>query len=135
MPSNRAHGKDTEITIDGDNISPWTTTSELTREADEHDTTGYGVDDADYQGGLRRGAFTCGGQYEIGATGPHLILAPLIGTRVPVVRKPEGTGTGKPNEAFSGLMTKYVETNPVADIVTWSAEFRKCGAITDTTQA
>lgn len=131
----KAHGRDTVITVDGDDISANCNTSEFTREADEHDTSVYGPDDADYEGGLRRGQFTCGGFYVVGATGPHLTLSPLVGTRVPIIRKPEGTGTGKPQEAFTGLLNKYVETNPVADMITWSAEFRKCGAVTDTVQS
>lgn len=131
----KVHGKKTVVTIDGDDLSAFMNTSELTREADEHDTSTYGPDDADYEGGLRRGQFTCGGFFDTSVTGPRATLMGKEGTRMPIVRKPAGTGTGLPNEAFTGLLTKYVETNPVADFITWSAEFRKCGAITDTTQA
>jgi len=132
MPN--AHGKNTVLTIAAQVVTTYTNTSEFTNEADEHDTTVYGMDDADYDGGIRRHGFTCGGFYATGATGPHTILRPLIGTKVAIVRKAEGTGTGKPNEAFTALMTKYVETNPAADMVTWSAEFRVAGAIVHTTQ-
>jgi hypothetical protein len=44
----------------------------------------------------------------------------------------EGTGTGKPQDAFTGILKKYTETNPVDDMVTWSAEFEISGAITTT---
>lgn len=130
----RAHGRKTQITVAATSITAYCDTSELTREADEHDVSTYGPDDAEYDGGLRRGGFTCGGVYATGAAGPGAVLRPLIGTVVAIVRKVEGTGVGKPQEAFSGLLKKYVETAPVADFVRWSAEFTKTGAITDTTQ-
>lgn len=130
----RAHGRKTQITVAANNISTYCDTSELTREADEHDVSTYGPDDAEYDGGLRRGGFTCGGLYSTDVAGPGKVLRPLIGTVVVIVRKPEGTGTGKPTETFSAVVKKYVETNPVADFIRWSAEFTKTGAIVDTTQ-
>lgn len=131
----RVHGKKTTISIDGDDITTYCDTSELTREADEHDVSTYGPDDAEYDGGLKRGSFTMGGLYGTGATGPGAILRPLIGTVVEVIRKPEGDGVGKPIETFDVLVKKYVETAPVADYVRWSAECTKTGAIADTVGA
>lgn len=129
------HGKDTEITVDGDAISAWTNTSELDRGADSHNVTCYGAEDEAHEGGIRKGKFTCGGIYEnTASTGPGSVLDPLVGTKVPVVRKTEGTGTGKPSQAFDGVLVSYVETNPVADMVTWSAEFTVSGPVTKTTQ-
>lgn len=130
----RVHGRRTEITVDGDDLTDYCDTSELTREADEHDVSTYGTDDAQYGGGLIRGGFTFGGVYESGATGPGATLRPLIGDTVVITRKVEGTGTGKPLETFSAVVKKYTETAPVADYVRWSAECTKTGAIVDTTQ-
>lgn len=128
------HGRFTEITVDGDDLTDYCDTSEFTREADEHDISTYGGDDGKYGGGLRRGGFTMGGVYQSGATGPGGVLNPIIGNTVVIIRKPEGTGTGKPTQTFSAVVKKYVETAPVADYIRWSAEFTKTGAIVDTTQ-
>jgi hypothetical protein len=51
-----------------------------------------------------------------------------------VVRRPEGTGSGRPQDSFSGLCTEYKESSPVADFVTWTASFRISGVVTSTTQ-
>jgi hypothetical protein len=131
----KVHGKDTEITVDGDAVTTATNSSQHDREADEHDITCYGTDDYEFGGGLRKGAFTMSGIYADGATGPGAILRPLIGQVVPIVRKPEGTGTGKPQESFNGLIKKYTETNPVAGYITWQCDVTRSGAITDTTQS
>jgi hypothetical protein len=56
----------------------------------------------------------------------------LVGTTCAVVRNPEGVGTGKPNDAFSGVLNKYTETNPVDDMVTWAAEFDISGPVVTT---
>lgn len=118
------HGKDTVITVGGDDISAWTNTSEMTRGAAGHNVTTYGKSAEVHAGGLKNGQFTCGGIYDNTAgTGPHAVLDPLVGTTVEIVRSPEGTGAGKPQQTFDALLTQYVETNPVADMVTWSAQF------------
>lgn len=130
------HGKDTYVSVGGDVITAWTNTSELTRGAQSHDLTMYGANSEVHGGGLLNGKFTCGGRYDNTAlTGPHAVLNPLIGTVVEVIRRPEGTGTGKPEQTFDGLLVSYVETNPVADYVAWSAEFTVSGDVAETTQA
>ncbi|RQW83556.1 hypothetical protein [Micromonospora globispora] len=129
------HGMNTVITVAAKDISAYCKTSSFELSADVHETTGYGKTAKTRQGGLLDGKFTCGGTYDSTAsTGPRAALKPLLGTSVAVVRKPEGTGTGKPSDAFSGVLTKYVETSPVDDMVTWSAEFEISDVVTTTTQ-
>lgn len=129
------HGKDTIITVGGDDISAWTNTSEMTRGAASHNVTHYGKNAEVHQGGLRNGQFTCGGTYDNTlTTGTHAVLNPLVGTIVEVVRMPEGEGTGKPTQTFDAVLTQYVETNPVADMVTWSAQFTISDDVVETAQ-
>jgi hypothetical protein len=128
------HGKNTEITLGGDDLSIYTTTSELSRSADSHDVTTYGKDSHVYAGGLLDGKATMQGIYDSAAGGPRGTIEPLIGTVVELVRKPEGTGTGKPVDTVDVLVTGYVETNPVADMVTWSCEMQLSDDVASTTQ-
>lgn len=130
-----AHGKLTKITIATKDISPYTKNSQLERAASTHNTTGYApTGDAEtYAGGLKNAKFTCSGVYDnTVSVGPRLVLVGQEGTSMAIVRNVEGTGTGKPNEAFNAILEKYVETNPHDDMVTWSADFQVTGAITTT---
>lgn len=128
------HAKDTYISLDGDDLSAFCNTSELEVSADEHDVTTYGKDDHCYAGGLLTGKVTMGGIYDDGASGPKAVIEPLIGSVVTLVRRPLGTGSGKPQESLSVLVVKYVETNPVADMIAWSCDMTKSDLITRTTQ-
>lgn len=131
------HGKNTVLTVATKDISQYCTSSELERTVDSHDVTGYGKSDHVVLGGLRAGTFSIDGNYDnTTSTGPRAVLQPTIDAAVPVaiVRKPEGTGVGKPQESFSALCVSYVETSPVADKVSWSAKFTVSDAITSTTQ-
>lgn len=131
-----AHGKDTYISVAGNDLTTFCNTSEFERTVDSHDVTTYGAEDHAYQGGLGDGTFTMGGLYDTTASGPKAIIEPLIEAKanVTVIRRPEGTGSGLPQESFSVLITSYVETSPVADMVTWSCDMQKSGAVTRTTQ-
>lgn len=132
----KVHGKATVLTVATKDISPYTKTSNYERTAKTHDTTGYGVDDEEHSGGLRTGKFTCSGTYDnTVSVGPRNALHALIGTTVAVVRKLEGTGTGKPQDSFSAVLEKYSESNPHDDYVAWAAEFQISGAITTINQA
>lgn len=129
------HGKSTVITLDGDDLSTFTTTSEFTRGADSHDVTTYGKNSHVFSGGLGKGSASMEGIYDnTASTGPRAIIEPLIGTVVVLVRKPEGTGTGKPLDTVDVLVEEYVETNPVADMVTWSVKLTTSDDVASTTQ-
>ena len=129
------HGKTTVITVATKDISPYTKTSSLEIKADVHDTTGYGSTAHTKAPGLLDSTFTCGGTYDTTASvGPRNALLALVGTTVTITRKPEGTGTTKPLDTYSGVFTKYVETNPVDDMVTWSADFEGTGPVVTTAQ-
>jgi len=129
------HGKDTYISLDGDDLSAFTNTSDLTRGADEHDVTCYGKQDHVVTGGLGKGQASMGGIYDNTATGPRAVIEPLIGTVVDLVRRPAGTGSGKPQDSVDVLVLEYVETNPVADMVSWTCKFTLSDAVTTTAQA
>jgi hypothetical protein len=129
------HGKDTVITVATKDISVYCKTSSYEGSAAVHKTTGYTKTAETKQGGLIDGKFTCGGTYDNTAlTGPRNAIKPLLGTTATVTRKPEGTGTGRPLDTFAAVVAKYVETNPVDDMVTWSAEFEISDVVTTTTQ-
>jgi hypothetical protein len=130
------HGKETVVKVDANDLSAYVNTSEFTRGADEHDVTTYGKDDGVYQGGIRRHQFVMSGVYDSTAgTGPRGVLGGAEGTSMAIIRQPEGTGSGLPQDSFNGLLTSYVETNPVADMIAWSATFRVSGPVTDTAQS
>lgn len=129
------HGKKTYISLNGVDLSAFTNTSEFERNADKHDVTCYGADDHAYDGGLGDGKASMSGIYDNTASGPRDTIEPLVGTKVTLVRRPEGTGSGLPQDSLTVLVEKYVETNPVADMVAWSCELQPSGAVTSTNQA
>lgn len=133
----RVHSKNTVITVDGNDLSAFTNTSEFNPTTDEHDVTTYGKDGRVFAGGLTNGSFTMGGFYDSTAmTGPRAVLQALkAGPPVTVVRQPEGAGVGLPQDSFSGLLTSYQESAPVADYQQWSATFRVSGDVDSTAQA
>lgn len=130
------HGKDTVVTVDGDNLSRATNQSDFNPTGDSHDVTVYGDDGHVFAPGLTNGTFTMAGTYENNtSTGPKAVLQPLLGANpVTVIRQVEGAGAGKPQDSFSGLLTSYTESNPVAGMVAWSANFQISGNVTTTTQ-
>lgn len=133
----RVHAKNTVITVDSNDLSTFTNTSEFERTGDEHDVTTYGRDGHVFDKGLTNGTFTMGGFYDsTESTGPRAVLEALVDSGVvDVVRQPEGEGTGLPQDAFDGLLTAYSESAPVADFIQWSATFRVSGSVDVTAQA
>jgi len=128
------HGKETVITVGGIDLSAYTNTSEFERAGDKHDVTCYGADDYAYDTGLRSGSFKMGGVYESSAGGPRATLNGLIATKATIVRRPEGTGGGLPQDSFTATIDKYVETNPVAGMITWSCDTTVSGLVNTTAQ-
>lgn len=135
----KKHGKDTHVEIDGNDISTHTNNTAFNRAGDSHDVTTYKADPADtahiFQGGLTQGTCTISGIYDTDVTtGPRVIIEPLVGTVVPFIYQPEGTGTGLPQDSVDVLVTAYNETSPVADMITWTAELQLTGEIDSTAQ-
>jgi hypothetical protein len=130
------HGKDTVFKIDGNDLSVYTNSSELARTADSHDVTTYGKRSHVKQGGLLDGTSKASGIYDTSkTTGPRAVIDPLIGTVVPLIRQPEGAGTGKAQDSVDVLVVGYTETSPVADMVTWSVDLELSDDIDTTVQA
>lgn len=126
------HGKDTFISLDGDDLSTATNASELGLTADTHDVTTYGKSAHVYQGGLTDGTAKMSGIYDSGAGGPKAVIQALIGQTVELIRQPEGPGTGKPQDKVDVVVKGYTESSPVADMVTWSADLQ-CSDTVDST--
>jgi hypothetical protein len=130
------HGKNTVIKVGTDDLTQYTDASELTEAADTHDTTTYGNDAHRYDGGLLDNKFTMSGVYDnTAATGPAAVLKPLKGKTASITRQLEGTGTGKPQEVFTAILSSFVQTAPTADMVRWSSEWTIDGEVDDTPQA
>lgn len=132
----KQHGKSTVIKVGASDISTYCDASEFERAADAHDTTTYGNDSHRKDGGLLDGKFTFSGVYDNTAvTGPRAVLRPLLGTKPVITRQPEGTGAGKSQDVFTIVLMKYVESNPVAEYVRWSAEGEIDGDVNSAPQA
>lgn len=132
----RKHGKLTVLKIGANDVSAYCNASELTRTVDSHDVTTYGNDSHRKDAGLLDGGFKASGFYDDTAvTGPRAAIMSGLGGSQSITRQVEGTGTGKPQEVFNAVLTSYVESNPVADMVTWSAEWEIDGDVDDTAQA
>lgn len=133
------HGKVTYISVAATDISTFTQNSEFTRSVDTHEDTAYGGDGhKTYHPGLIGQTFTLEGKYDTVASGgpSDTINAAIDGdAAVTVIRRIQGTGSGKPELSFSAIFTSFVETSPVGGIVTWSAECQVTGAGTTSTQA
>lgn len=132
----KVHGKVTFVSLDGDDLSTYSNTVEFTRKADSHDVTTFGNNSHRKAGGLFDGDASVGGFYDSTAgVGPQAVIGPLIGTVVELVYRPEGTGTARPARTVDVLVTEYVETSPVADMVTWSVSLEFDGDVDLTAQA
>lgn len=132
------HGKNTVFKVDSADISAYTSESEIDRGTDTHDTSAYGVDAHTYNPGLNTATATASGTYDSTAsTGPRAkMLSVYAGNAaVTVIRQPEGTGMGLPQDSFSAILTSYVETAPVADMIKWKANFQISGDIDATAQS
>lgn len=132
----RVHGKGTFVSLGGDDLSQYSNNSQIEISADSHDVTGYGEDAHSFFGGLKNGTASISGIYDNTAmTGPRAVILPLVGTVVELIHQPEGTGSGKPQDVCDVLVTKYTQTHPVADMVTWTVDLQISGDVDSTAQA
>lgn len=134
----KKHSKYMVIKVNGSDVSTYCQESEFERAKATHATTGYGLDDETYDAGLRSGKFGCGGVYDSTAsTGPRALLKPLVesDTAATIIRRPEGTGTGLPQDSFSAQVTNYKESAPYNDMIKWSCDMQITGPVDSTAQS
>lgn len=132
------HGKGTVVTLDGDDLSAYSTSVTFTRTVDTHEVTTFGKSAKVYAAGLTDGTGSIEGIYDSTAsTGPGAILRPLTVTPASavLVYRPEGAGSGKPEAEVDVIINSYEESAPVADMITWTAEFQMSDTIDDTAQS
>lgn len=129
------HGSETVILLDAQDISAFCDKSDGKFTADEHESTCYGADGHEVATGLKKDGYSIGGKYINGATGTRVYVKAKRGTKVTFVKRPEGTGTGLPEETSLVHIKEYNESAPVADIIRWTAELTVSGVVTFGTQA
>jgi hypothetical protein len=132
------HGKNTFISLAGNDLSTFTNASEFGRAGDNHDVTTYGKDSHVFKRGLKNGTASMSGIYDNTAgTGPRAVIEPLwdAGDAVTLVRRTEGTGSGRPQDTVDVIITGYTETSPVADMVAWSCDMQLSDDIDTTPQS
>ena len=118
----RVHSKETVIIIDDNDVSVYCTDSMCEQSSGTEDVTTYGKDAVVKDPTLLDGGFSCSGKYDSAAAGPRAVLKPLVGTKVTVKYRAEGTGSGLPQDQFEAVITKYTETAPVAGYRLWALE-------------
>ena len=130
-----SHGRFTVVKVATKDISPYCSTSTFEATSDVHEANGYGIQCKGKKPGLLEATFTLSGFYDNTALlGPRIVLLPLVGTLVAVIRQLEGTLVGKPQDSFNAVIKKYNETNPVDDIVRWSCDMEVDGAVNSAVQ-
>lgn len=123
------HGSLAVVKIGASAITAHTNSAGVEMSADTHDVTTFGATAHTFKGGLKAGTTTISGIYDSTAvTGPRAILVPALGTNVSLTWYPEGSGSGKAATVVDAVVGKYVETAPVADMVTWSCDLTHSGA-------
>lgn len=129
------HGKDYYVSIDAVNYTAQIKTSSWEQTPGIHDITGSGTDDQSFRGGQVGRTFTMGGWYDDTDAVCPSNLEDLAGETVEMIRRPQGTGTGKPETTCNVVVGKYVESQKNDDITQWTCDFTVTGAVVKTTQA
>jgi hypothetical protein len=130
------HGQDTFVSLDGNDLSTYSKTTDFTDTTEVHDVTTYGNSRKRKHGGLGDGTVTIGGVYDNSATGPRAVIKPIkaLGLPVPFIFQPEGAGAGKAQSLVDVVVASYKESAPVDDMVTWEAELDMDGDLDEDPQ-
>lgn len=127
-------GEASVLLVNAVDISQYLDTVTFTTSGDVLDISTFTFTGHRKRGGLTNGNIAIGGVYDTTTGGPHDVLFPLLNTVVAFDWRPEGTGVGKPKTTGSVLVSTYVESAPVADIVRWTSTLEIDGAFTTTNQ-
>ena len=138
------HGKDAYFAVEDSagttlrNISSDVTTVNFDQSNDIHDNTTFGAEGHTFQGGLTSGKITVNGWFTVTAsTGTDTVLRSLVGHETPVDFEygPEGNASGARKKSGACVLESYNVSNPVADLVSFTAAFQISGSVTEGTFA
>jgi hypothetical protein len=129
------HGKATKLLVAAVDISLATQNSTFSGSADVSKTSGYGVTNHTKIGGIIDGQFTANGSYDTAATtGTPTVLEGKEGTSITMTRQVAGVGTGKPQEVFTGVVSKFEVSDPYDGLVQWTLTLEISGTVNRTAQ-
>ncbi len=128
---------DVYFSLAGTNIAQYCGSIEVSYSVNSLQTTTFSAGGHTYQGGMTDGSISLSGTYDNTASGPKAVVEPLMrdGQLVAGIYRPEGTGSGLPQQAFNVLVTEYSESSAVGEMIQWSASAQVSGGVTDTTQS
>lgn len=130
-----SHGKKTVVLLAGNDLSGFSDTSNPEYTADSSDVTVYGKNSHVFAGGLKNGTCTITGFHDTSQiSGPKAIVQPLVGTVVAFVHRPEGSGSGLPQDAVQALVLKYSQSHPTNDYVKFSIDLQFSDDVNSTPQ-
>lgn len=134
----QAHGKDSVLTINTQNISAHVKTVDFSRATDANDTTTKGAEGKTFRPGLTDGEIKIAGLWDDAAvTGSRTVLRALLGTETTTTFEwgPEGNTTGQEKDSGSCVLTQYDESSPIDDMVAFTATLKISGDVTSGTWA
>lgn len=127
------HGRSVQFTYGTNDVSPYLTSVQFEQDNDTHDTTTFGSTGHTFIAGLTNGKITIQGLWDKTAlVGSKTVFQAKVGTSAATafVYGPEGTTTGNVKYSGNAVLESYVESAPVADLVTVNVVLQISGAVT-----
>ena len=129
------HGKSTDFAIDDTggssrNISDTLSDVSFPQTIDTAETTAFGSSNKSYIVGLKDTTISVTGIWDATVDGYLSGTEPASRT---FIYGPAGSTSGNVKYTGEAIMTNYSQSNPVGDVVTFTADFQVTGAVTRTT--
>jgi hypothetical protein len=125
------HGRLGYFKLASTDLSAFMDNIDFPHASDVHETTTFGKSYKTRAGGLKEFSFSVGGLYDNTATtGLGDILPPLIGTSATFEYGPEGNAAGKKKYSGSVVVENFEMSQPVGDMVRWTASLTNTDAVT-----
>tara|TARA_R110000787_G_scaffold100231_3_gene205120 strand:- start:1195 stop:1602 length:408 start_codon:yes stop_codon:yes gene_type:complete len=127
-----AHGKSTDFALDDTggtsrNLSNTLTDVGFPQTIDTAETTAFGASAKSYIVGLKDSTFSVSGLWDATVDG---YLAGTEPASRSFIYGPAGSTSGYVKYSGEAIMTNYSTSNPVGDVVTYSADLQVTGAVT-----
>ena len=112
-------------------VSAYVDNIDFTHDVNVVETTTMGKSYVTRAAALKNSSFSVGGVYDTTeTTGLQAVLGPMLGTAVAFEYGPEGNATGKVKYSGTGVVASFNISQPVGDMVRWSAEIQGSDAVT-----